>query len=43
VSASLNGKAIPLYENKSTRSGCVQFNANTGTLRVTSIEFRAAP
>jgi hypothetical protein len=43
VTASLNGKPIPLYENKSTRSGCVQFNPSSGTLKVTSIEYRPAP
>ena len=43
VTASLDGKAIPLYENTSARSGCIQFNPTVGTLRVFSVEYRTAP
>ena len=43
VTASLNGKAIPLYDNTSTRSVCLQFNATSGSLRITAIDYRAAP
>jgi serine/threonine-protein kinase len=41
VSATLNGKPIALAENKSSRSGCIQFNGNNGSLRVFSVEYRA--
>jgi hypothetical protein len=43
VSATLNGKPIALGENKSSRSGCIQFNPSNGTLRVFSLEYRPAP
>jgi hypothetical protein len=43
VTATLDGKPWPLYESKPARSGCLQFNTTGGTLRVLSIEFRAAP
>ena len=43
VTGTLDGKALTLSENKAVRSGCIQFNATNGTLRVLSIEYRAAP
>jgi len=40
VSAMMDGKAIPLYDNKPVRSGCFQFNGTAGTLRVTGLAYR---
>jgi serine/threonine protein kinase len=41
VTAALDGKALTFSEIKPVRSGCLQFNGTTGTLRVTSIEYRS--
>jgi serine/threonine-protein kinase len=43
VGATLDGKPLTLTDGTPARSGCLQFNGTTGMLRVTSIEFRAAP
>jgi hypothetical protein len=43
VTAFLDGKPATLTKVEPTRRGCLQFNATGGSLRVLSIEFRAAP
>jgi hypothetical protein len=43
VTATLDGKPTPLTETQPVKSGCLQFNATKGQLRVLAIEFRAAP
>ena len=39
----LDGKPATFNKVEPTRRGCLQFNATGGTMRVLSIEFRAAP
>jgi serine/threonine protein kinase len=43
VTATLDGKALALTEVKPVRSGCLQFNATSGILRIAAIDFRAVP
>jgi len=43
VTATLDGRPIPLTESQSSKTGCLQFNATNSQLRVLAIEYRAAP
>jgi hypothetical protein len=43
VTATLDGKPMPLTETTAARSGCLQFNATNGVLRVTGLDYKAAP
>ena len=43
ATATLDGKPMSLTESQPSRSGCLQFGAGGGTLRVFSIEYRSAP
>jgi len=43
VTATLDGKPAPLTDAQAVKSGCIQFNAANGQLRVLAIEYRAAP
>jgi hypothetical protein len=43
VTAFLDGKPATFSKVEPTRRGCLQFNATGGSLRVLSIEYRAAP
>jgi serine/threonine-protein kinase len=43
VTAALDGKAVSFTKVEPSKRGCLQFNAVSGTIRVLSIEYRAAP
>ncbi|HVR84507.1 MAG TPA: protein kinase [Planctomycetota bacterium] len=43
VTATLDGRAVPLTDSPPVKSGCLQFNATGGTLRLLSIEYRPDP
>jgi len=43
VTATLDGRPMTLTETTGARSGCLQFNATNGLLRVTSVEYRSPP
>jgi serine/threonine-protein kinase len=43
VAATLDGRPMSLHDTQPSRSGCLQFNAAGGSLRVLSVEYRPAP